>query len=100
MPSYHEGMSNVNLESAANGRPVITTNVPGCKETVDDGITGFLIESKNSKSLIDAIERFINLPYSQKVLMGQEARKKVEKEFDRQIVVREYLNALTQIDNV
>lgn len=100
MPSYHEGMSNVNLESAANGRPVITTNVPGCKETVDDGITGFLIESKNSKSLIDAIERFMNLPYSQKVLMGQEARKKVEKEFDRQIVVREYLNALTQIDNV
>ena len=48
MPSYHEGMSNVNLESAANGRPVITTDVPGCRETVDDGITGFLVKSKDS----------------------------------------------------
>lgn len=97
MPSYHEGMSNVNLESAANGRPVITTNVPGCKETVDDGKTGFLIEAKNSQSLIDAIERFIALPYEQKVLMGQEGRKKVEREFDRRIVVEAYLNEIKKI---
>ena len=97
MPSYHEGMSNVNLESAANGRPVITTNVPGCRETVEDGLTGFLIEAKNSKSLIDAMERFIALPYNQKVLMGQEARKKVEREFDRKIVVNAYLKALNEL---
>ena len=94
MPSYHEGMSNVNLESAANGRPVITTNVPGCKETVDDRKSGFLIEAKSAKSLIDAIERFIALPYGQKALMGQEGRKKVEREFDRQIVVDAYLNEI------
>ena len=94
MPSYHEGMSNVNLESAANGRPVITTNVPGCKETVDDGKTGFLINAKSSESLIDAIERFIALPYGQKALMGREGRKKVEREFDRQIVVDAYLNEI------
>ena len=97
MPSYHEGMSNVNLESAANGRPVITTNVPGCKETVDDSETGYLIESKNTKSLIGAIERFIALPYKKKVLMGLNARKKVEKEFDRQIVVKAYLDAIAEI---
>lgn len=97
MPSYHEGMSNVNLESAANGRPVITTNVPGCKETVDDGKSGFLIEAKSAKSLIDAIERFIALPYGQKALMGQEGRKKVEREFDRQIVVDAYLNEIKRI---
>lgn len=100
MPSYHEGMSNVNLESAANGRPVITTNVPGCKETVDDGKTGFLVEAKSAKSLIDAVERFITLPYSQKVLMGQEGRKKVEREFKRQIVVDAYLEELKAIINV
>ena len=100
MPSYHEGMSNVNLESAANGRPVITTNVPGCRETIDDGKTGYLIEAKSTKSLIDAIERFITLPYEQKVLMGQEGRKKVEREFDRQIVVDLYLKEIKQISNV
>ncbi len=97
MPSYHEGMSNVNLESAANGRPVITTDVPGCRETVNDGLTGYLIKAKSSKSLIDAMERFIALPYSQKVLMGQEARKKVEREFDRNIVVNAYLKILNEL---
>lgn len=97
MPSYHEGMSNVNLESAANGRPVITTNVPGCRETVSDGLTGYLIEPRSSKSLIEAMERFIMLPYNQKVLMGQEGRKKVEKEFDRSIVIDAYLKALNEL---
>lgn len=100
MPSYHEGMSNVNLESAANGRPVITTNVPGCKETVDDGKTGFLVNARDAKSLIYAVERFINLPYGQKVLMGRNAREKVEGEFDRQIVVDAYLRELDKISNV
>lgn len=100
MPSYHEGMSNVNLESAANGRPVITTNVPGCRETVNDGVTGYLVEARSSKSLIEAVERFIALPYNQKVLMGEEARKKVEREFDRQIVIDAYLKEIKEITNV
>ena len=99
MPSYHEGMSNVNLESAANGRPVITTNVPGCRETIEDGVTGFLIKPKSTDSLVDAIERFIALPYNQKVLMGQEGRKKMEREFDRRLVIEAYLNELKRLDN-
>lgn len=97
MPSYHEGMSNVNLESAANGRPVITTNVPGCKETVDDGETGYLVETKSADALIAGVERFLALPYNQKVAMGQNARKKVECEFDRQIVIDAYLKAIDKI---
>lgn len=100
MPSYHEGMSNVNLESAANGRPVITTNVPGCKETVEDGLTGFLIEARSANSLIAAVEKFLALPYCQKVIMGENARKKVEKEFDRQVVVNAYLKEIVNISNV
>lgn len=100
MPSYHEGMSNVNLESAANGRPVITTNVPGCRETVDDGRTGILCEAKSADSLTAAVERFITLPYSQKVLMGQEGRKKVEREFDRQIVIDAYMKEIESIAHV
>jgi galacturonosyltransferase len=97
MPSYHEGMSNVNLESAANGRPVITTNVPGCRETIDDGRTGFLVEAKSTESLINGVERFLALSYEQKVLMGQMARKKVENEFDRQIVIDSYIKELKTI---
>ena len=100
MPSYHEGMSNVNLESAANGRPVITTNVPGCRETVDDGKTGYLVDVRSSQSLIETVERFLALPYDQKVLMGQNARKKIEKEFDRQIVVDAYLKEIENLSNV
>jgi len=100
MPSYHEGMSNVNLESAANGRPVITTNVPGCRETIDDMWTGYLVEARNTQSLIYAVERFIALPYSQKVMMGKNAREKVEKEFDRKKVVDAYLKEIEKIANV
>lgn len=98
MPSYHEGMSNVNLESAANGRPIITTNVPGCRETVINKQTGYLVESRNSQSLINAVEKFILLPYNDKVCMGQKARKFVERNFDRQIVVDAYLKAICEID--
>lgn len=97
MPSYHEGMSNVNLESAANGRPVITTNVPGCMETVDDGKTGFVAVPRSSQSLIDCIEKFINLPYCEKLKMGLAGRKKMERFFDRQIVVNAYLNEINSI---
>ena len=94
MPSYHEGMSNVNLESAANGRPVITTNVPGCQETVDDGISGYLVNPHDANMLGEAMARFIELPYTQKVEMGKNGRKKVEREFDRQIVIDKYLAAI------
>ena len=97
MPSYHEGMSNVNLESAANGRPVITTDVPGCRETVDDGKTGILVQPKNAQSLIDGVERFLSLSFEQKRQMGIEGRNKVEKEFDREIVIKEYLKAIANV---
>lgn len=100
LPSYHEGMSNVNLESSANGRPVITTNVAGCRETVTDGKTGYLVDIRSAKSLINAVECFINLPYSQKVQMGKMAREKVEIEFDRQIVVDAYLKEIECISHV
>lgn len=97
MPSYHEGMSNVNLESAANGRPVITTDVPGCRETVDNGITGILVRAKDTNSLIEGVERFLAMSYEQRKQMGLEGRKKVEREFDRRIVVEAYLDAINNL---
>lgn len=91
---YPEGMSNVLLESCANGRPVITTDRPGCGEIVDEGITGFVVKQQDTKDLIEKITKFIQLPYETKKQMGVKARKKVEKEFDRNIVVNAYLKEL------
>lgn len=94
-PSYYpEGMSNVLLESCAAGRPIITTNRPGCGEIIEDGRTGFLVKAKDVDDLVSVIERFIGLPYQQKILMGNNARKKMEREFDRQIVIDSYLKEL------
>lgn len=97
---YPEGMSNVLLESCAAGRPVITTNRPGCGEIVDDFRTGYIVKPQDASDLVRMIERFIALPYSQKRLMGENARRKVEEEFDRQIVVDAYLNEIGSIRNV
>ena len=90
-PSYHEGMSNVMLEAASSGRPVITTTVPGCKETFDEGVTGFGCEAKNVDSLVEAIEKFVSLPNDIRAEMGRNGRKKVENEFDRNIIINAYL---------
>lgn len=66
LPSYHEGTANVLLESAATDRPVLASNIPGCKEAFDEGVTGFGFEPKKVDSLVAAIEKFIALPYEQK----------------------------------
>ena len=96
-PSYHEGLSNVLLEAAATGRPVLASNVPGCKETFEEGITGLGFEAKSGESLYSAIERFIALPYEKKKQMGEKGRLKVEKEFSRQTVVDCYMNEIDSI---
>ena len=93
-PSYHEGMSNVLLESAAIGRPILASNIPGCKEIVDDGTTGFLFEPKNVDSLVDAIIRFVSLTYEKRLKMGRLSREKVEKQFDRKIVIDAYMKEI------
>ena len=94
LPSYHEGMANVLLEGASIGRPVLASKIPGCQETFDEGITGFGFEPKNAESLCCAIEKFIALTQEQKETMGKKSREKVEKEFNRQIVVNKYLEQI------
>jgi len=94
-PSYYpEGMSNVLLEASASGRPVITTDRSGCREVVEDKKTGYIIDVKSAKQLIEKIEEFLKLPNEQKKQMGLEARKKVEREFDRNIVINEYIKEI------
>ena len=91
---YFEGISNVLLESCACGRPVITTNRNGCIEVVDDGKNGFIVNMKDTKSLIAAIDKFLTLSDEEREKMGLYGREKVEKEFDRQIVVEKYMEQI------
>lgn len=94
-PSYYpEGISNVLLESEASGRPIITTDRSGCRETVDDGVTGFCFETKNTQKLIESVEKFINMSNVDRRQMGKNARLKMEQEFDRNIVVEAYLKEM------
>lgn len=99
-PSYSEGMSNVLLEAAACGRPIIASNIPGCKEIIDNGVNGYTFEVKNINDLYKHIEEFIQLDYNKKVQMGLEGRLKVEREFDRKIVVDTYIEEIKKLENI
>ena len=94
MPSYHEGMSNVLLEASAMGRPVITTDIPGCKEAVEDGVTGLLVEARDVSSLAEAMESMLKKSHKQREEMGKQGRKKMEESFDKNKVVEEAIGML------
>lgn len=94
LPSWHEGMSNTLLEGAAMGRPLITTNIHGCKEAVEDGKSGFLCEVKNANSLYESIRDFLELPYEQKKQMGIAGRERMRMMFDKDSVVHETIKRI------
>ncbi len=97
-PTYYpEGLSNVLLEASATARPIITTDRPGCREVVENGINGFLVKEKNSRDLIEKVEQFLSLSWKRKEEMGLAGRKKVEKEFDRNIVIEKYLEVIRKL---
>jgi len=98
-PSYHEGTSNALLEAAACGRPILASNIPGCNNIFDEGVSGFGFEVKNSKAIVEAVNKFKRLPYKKKKEMGINGRKKVEKEFDRNIVINDYLTEINSLLN-
>lgn len=97
LPSYHEGMANVLLESAAAGRPVIASRVPGCQETFDENQTGLGFQARETDSLIETIEQFIALPYNLKRDMGKAGRRKMESEFDRTLILNMYIKIIEKI---
>lgn len=97
-PSYYpEGMSNVLLEAAAHCRPIIATDRAGCRETVDDGKSGYVIPIKDEDALVKALQNFLELDWNERNAMGIAGRKKIEKEFDRQIVVKAYIEEIEKI---
>ena len=96
LPSYHEGMSNVLLEAAASGRAIITTDIPGCREAVDNGKSGMLCKVKSTDSLYKAMKRFTELSREKRELLGKAGRKKMEREFDKKKVVEETVKVITK----
>lgn len=97
-PSYYpEGMSNVCLEAAACGRPVIVADRAGCRETVDDGKTGYVVPIKDREKLFEAIEKFLSLSSEQRCEMGLAGKRKMEREFDRKLVSAEYIREIEHL---
>lgn len=88
LPSYHEGMSNVLLEAAATGRPLITSDIPGCREAVKQGISGLLCPVKDRNALLHAMEDFLNLSKEEREVMGRAGRKYMEEQYDKEKVVK------------
>lgn len=94
LPSWHEGMANTNLECAAMGRPLITSNIHGCKEAVIEGVSGLLCEPQDTDSLYEAMERFMELSREERIAMGKSGRQHMEAVFDKENVVAETVAAL------
>ena len=94
LPSYREGLPRSLLEAAAMARPMIATDVPGCRDVVTNGESGFLCEARSAESLASAMEAMLRLAPGERAAMGSQARQRVEREFDQALVVDAYLRAL------
>ena len=94
LPSYREGLPRVLLEGAAMGKPLIATDVPGCRHVVEEGQNGFLCKVRDSGSLADAMLRMLRLPMEERARLGAEARRRVEAEYDERIVIEHYVDAI------
>ena len=97
LPSYHEGLSRSLMEACAMGKPIITTDIPGCRETVDDEVNGFLVAVKEADSLAEAMIRFIELPKEKKLAMSEASYKKALKEFDVNNVLIKYQSIVNEL---
>lgn len=97
LPSYREGMSTTLQESAAMAKPLIASDIAGCKEIVDDGITGFLCRVKDVKSLVGCMERLIKLTPYQRDEMGRLGRQKMIREFSVDRIIDNYFNELDAV---
>ena len=96
LPSYREGTSNTLLEAASMEKPAIATNTTGCREIVEDKITGLLCNVKDETDLADKMQKMISLSEQERKQMGQRARQKIIKEYDKQIVIAAYLKAIKE----
>jgi glycosyltransferase involved in cell wall biosynthesis len=98
LPSYREGVPHSLLEAAAMARPIIATDVAGCRDVVDHNLNGLLCKVKNPVDLADKMIQMVRLPPEQRLKMGEAGRKKVASEFDEKIVISKYLDAIEKIE--
>lgn len=94
LPSYREGAPRTLIEAAAMARPLIATDVPGCRNVIESGVSGLFCEAGSARSLADGMARFLAMPYEDRKAMGRAGRKKMEREFDETIVVDAYRDAI------
>lgn len=94
LPSYHEGMSNVLLEGAATGRALITSDIPGCREAVEDGVSGYLCPAQDAEALTNFFREFAGKTHVEQEQMGCCGRTLIEREFDKRIVVAQTIEGL------
>ena len=97
LPSYGEGMSNVLQEASACARPILASEIPGCKEIYDEGITGLGFKPKDEESLLGAIKKFYASTYDERKMMGVKAREKMERDFDRKKIVSIYSETVNEL---
>lgn len=97
IPSYREGLNNVLQEGAAMEKPLITTNVTGCRDVVEDGVNGLLCQVKSGTDLALKMEQMMNFSAAQREEMGKRGREKMIREFDKKIVIQKYLEAIKEI---
>ncbi len=90
LPSYHEGLSRVLIEALAMGKPIIASDIPGCRETVEEGRNGYLVPARNIEKLASAFQRFLSLSLEERKEMGRYGRMKAEREFDVKDVISVY----------
>lgn len=100
LPSYREGTPKTLLEAAAMGKPIITTNVPGCKETVTAGQNGYLCEVKNAGDLAAKMAQLLQLSDGELKQMGAASRALALARFDEKIVINQYLKAINAISGI
>jgi len=97
LPSYREGTPRTLLESASMSKPIVTTNVVGCKEVVNDGVNGYLCEVRNAEDLAEKMEMMLKLSEDERKAMGEAGRVKMINEFDERIVIGKYLEVLKEL---
>ena len=97
LPSYREGLPRSLLEAGAMGRPLIATDVPGCREVVQDSVNGFLCEARSAASLAEAMARFVSMSADRQAGLGTASRKKIESQFSEGIVIQAYLRELGNV---
>lgn len=98
LPSYYrEGVPKSLLEAGAMGKPIVTTDNVGCRETVDDGYNGFICEPRSSASLTDTLNKIIQMSHDERLALGANSRTKIENEFDEKIVIEKYLRVVERL---